>query len=312
MDWFKSLKTWASTQTTSQMMEHSLVTFGVLYFAKKVYDTGLTKFVTRSVLAIPGAKSVLNDTLEKESQKALNDFLEGHDCKDVALLAQLPDEGWTESRIMEVLNKLKESDVKPETGKVWALVYAMEEEKHHQLIEKCHSMFLETNALNPMAFNSLRRMENDVVRMASHMLGGDKNVRGTLTTGGTESILLAVKSYREKAKSKTTEPEMILPTTIHPAFMKAAAYFQVKTIMIPVNDRFEADIDLTRKAINSNTILIVASAPQYPHGIIDPVEEFGKLALEYDIPLHVDSCIGGFVLPFANKRNIVILISSWI
>jgi len=112
-----------------------------------------------------------------------------------------------------------------------------------------------------------------------------------------------VKTYRDRARSLfgITEPEMIMPTTAHPGLEKAATYFCVKTVRTPIRGDYKADVDAMRKAINKNTILLVASAPQYPHGIVDPIEEIGSLALQNDLPLHIDACIGGFMLTWARK-----------
>ncbi|RVW99236.1 Sphingosine-1-phosphate lyase [Vitis vinifera] len=124
-----------------------------------------------------------------------------------------------------------------------------------------------------------------------------------MTSGGTESILLAVKTSRDymKAKRGITRPEMIIPESAHSAYDKAAQYFNIKLLRVPVNKEFQADVKGIRRRINKNTILIVGSAPGFPHGIIDPIEELGELASSFGICFHVDLCLGGFVLPFARK-----------
>ncbi|KAJ6347030.1 hypothetical protein OIU76_003677 [Salix suchowensis] len=131
--------------------------------------------------------------------------------------------------------------------------------------------------------------------------GGE--ICGNMTSGGTESILLAVKSSRDymKAKKGIKRPEMIIPESAHSAYDKAAQYFNIKLRRVPVNKEFQADVKAIRQQINKNTVLIVGSAPGFPHGIIDPIEELGELAFSYGICFHVDLCLGGFVLPFARK-----------
>ena len=125
-----------------------------------------------------------------------------------------------------------------------------------------------------------------------------------MTSGGTESLLLAMKTYRDMAK-KTKPwilfPEVVLPSTAHVAFDKAAHYFGIKIRWAPVGDDFRVDIKAVRRLINRNTVMIAGSAPQYPHGVLDPIEQLSALALEKDVPLHVDACVGGFVLPFIEK-----------
>jgi sphinganine-1-phosphate aldolase len=134
---------------------------------------------------------------------------------------------------------------------------------------------MHTNALNPMMYPSLRKFETEIVSMSAWMLHGDENTAGSLTSGGTESILMAVKTYRDRAKklrSYISQPNMIVPTTIHPAFEKAAHYFGIEMIHIPVDANQRVITSLVEKAITSETILLVGSAPQYCHGVIDPIE----------------------------------------
>ncbi|MCP4358584.1 MAG: aminotransferase class V-fold PLP-dependent enzyme, partial [Chloroflexi bacterium] len=131
----------------------------------------------------------------------------------------------------------------------------------------------------------------------------EKGIVGSISSGGTESILLAMKTYRDYARDKRgiRRPEMIVPTTVHAAFDKASQYFGIKMVRIPVNDDFRADTVATRKAITRNTIVVVGSAPSFPHGTIDPIEELSELARARGIGFHTDACLGGFVLPWAKK-----------
>jgi glutamate/tyrosine decarboxylase-like PLP-dependent enzyme len=126
---------------------------------------------------------------------------------------------------------------------------------------------------------------------------------GTVSSGGTESIMLAMKTYRDWTRDKKgiTEPEMIVPTTAHAAFDKASQYFNIKMIRIPVGPDFRADLDATKAAISPNTIVIVGSAPPFPHGIIDPIQELSELALSHGIGFHTDACLGGFFTARAEK-----------
>ena len=140
--------------------------------------------------------------------------------------------------------------------------------------------------------------------MTADMLGGaGQDVCGTLSSGGTESIMLAMKTYRDWALAKKgiTKPEMIVPVTAHAAFDKASQYFNIKMIHIPVDENFRADVNAAKKAITKNTIVIVGSAPSFPHGAIDPIEELSELARQHGIGFHTDACLGGFVLPWAEK-----------
>eukprot|EP00456_Euglypha_rotunda_P083836 TRINITY_DN8357_c0_g1_i6.p1 TRINITY_DN8357_c0_g1~~TRINITY_DN8357_c0_g1_i6.p1 ORF type:complete len:128 (-),score=22.55 TRINITY_DN8357_c0_g1_i6:13-396(-) len=127
-----------------------------------------------------------------------------------------------------------------------------------------------------------------------------------MTSGGTESILVAIKTYRDRARHVSPsikKPEMVLPVSAHPAFAKAAKLFDVKAIWIPMRDDFTVDINSFKKAINRNTILLVGSAPQYPHGVIDDIPALSSVALARKLPLHVDACIGGYVLPWVEANG---------
>jgi glutamate/tyrosine decarboxylase-like PLP-dependent enzyme len=142
--------------------------------------------------------------------------------------------------------------------------------------------------------------------MVAQMVGADdggRDICGTVTCGGTESILLAMKTYRDWAREKRwiTKPEMIFPVTAHAAFDKASQYFGIKAVRIPVKDDCRADVKAVKAAITKNTVVIVGSAPTFPHGVIDPIEEMSELAREHGIGFHTDSCLGGFILPWAEK-----------
>jgi glutamate/tyrosine decarboxylase-like PLP-dependent enzyme len=137
--------------------------------------------------------------------------------------------------------------------------------------------------------------------MTASLLGGDSSVCGNMTTGGTESLLMAVKTARDwarKHRPEITSPEIVLPVTAHPAFDKAGSYFDVKMVHVPVRGDFRADTEAMREAITDDTIMLVSSAPSYPHGVVDPIEELGAIAQEYGLLFHTDSCVGGFMLPF--------------
>lgn len=225
---------------------------------------------------------------------------------------RIPSRGAPREEVLEKLQHFKEGDANFKDSRTWSLVYYLGEE-HDRFLGEAYTMYMSENALNPMAFQSLRRFEHEVVRMTGQLLGGDGRVVGTMTSGGTESCLLAVLTYRDRAASKRSfgpstlfsrgrgMPEMIAPESIHVAWEKAARYFGVKMVRAPLRDDMRVDVDAVRRLINRNTILLVASAPSYPHGVVDPIEELGRIAQEHDLPLHIDSCVGGFMLPFVER-----------
>ncbi|MGB9521359.1 MAG: pyridoxal phosphate-dependent decarboxylase family protein [Anaerolineales bacterium] len=217
---------------------------------------------------------------------------------------KLPQKGWEYQQILDAMDTYRKDDVRYRELKAWSLVYYLGEEYTH-FLKNAYNLYFSENALNPLAFKSLRRFESEVVSMTAKMLHGDENVVGSMTSGGTESCLLPVVTYRDYWRAERNkaiqEPQMIAPSTIHVAWIKAAHYFGVKMVHVPIEDDYRANVRAIEKKINENTILIVASAPNYPHGIIDPIAEIGALALKYQIPFHVDACLGGFLLPFVEE-----------
>lgn len=207
---------------------------------------------------------------------------------------------------MELLQHMKAEkagDLKWRDGKSFCLIYYPGEEKA-SLIQEAYNMFFTENALNPMSFPSLRKFEAEVVSMTADLFHGSDDTCGTLTSGGTESILMAVKTARDYSrvhKPEISRPEIILPSTAHPAFDKACHYFDVQAVHVPVDHEYRADIKTMREKISERTIMLVGSAPSYPHGVIDPVRELSDMALHHNLLLHVDACIGGFMLPFMKQ-----------
>lgn len=215
----------------------------------------------------------------------------------------LPQEGRPPEQLLSDLEGLRAHDADWRAGRCFALVYSAGE-AHERLLKQAHHLFFSENALNPMAFKSLHRMETEVVSMIAGLLHGAPSAVGTMSSGGTESLLLAVKTYRDLALSKRPwlrRPEVILPKSAHVALEKAAHLFGVRVRYAELDDGFRVRVDHVKKLINSNTIMIVGSAPQYPQGVIDPIEELAALALKREIPLHVDACVGGLVLPFLER-----------
>ena len=218
-------------------------------------------------------------------------------------LSKLPEQGMDKDKLFDYMEEQKVNDTSWRDGKTFCLVYDGGPEIS-EVIKTAYTMFMSENGLNPSAFPSLRKFENDIVSMCAHHLNGDKNVSGSMTSGGTESILLANKTAREWAKKnrpEITKPQIVMPITAHPAFNKAAYYFGLEVITTPVSDDYRADIKAMKNAITDQTIMLVGSAPNYPFGVIDPIEEIAKMAQEKNILCHVDCCIGGILLPLFKK-----------
>ncbi len=216
---------------------------------------------------------------------------------------QLPLKGRPKQDILATMQALRQKDVKWREGKVFSLVFYAGDEVT-DILKEAYLMFFSENGLNPTAFPSLRELETQVVAMVASLLNGDKEVVGNMTSGGTESLLMAVKTAREWARAHRPEiqsPEMILPLTAHPAFEKAAHYFGVRPVHVPVRADFRADVAAVEAAITPRTILLVGSAPSYPQGVVDPIAGLAQVAQEHQLQFHVDACVGGLVLPFVRR-----------
>jgi glutamate/tyrosine decarboxylase-like PLP-dependent enzyme len=214
----------------------------------------------------------------------------------------LPRQGLPREAILAELDARKRDDVRLREGRVFSLAYFAGDEVY-ALAKEAYTRYLSENALNPEAFPSLRRLQSDVVEMVAGLVNGGPDAAGFMTTGGTESLLMAVRAARERGRAERgiAAPEMVLPTSAHAAFEKGADYFGVRSVRVPVGPDFRADPDAMRRAINANTVLVVASAPQYPQGVVDPVEPIAELAEQAGISCHVDACMGGMVLPFLER-----------
>jgi sphinganine-1-phosphate aldolase len=213
---------------------------------------------------------------------------------------KLPKKGMSQGDINDRLDTFKTDDLDWQSGKVFGYVFdpgqaAMEVGK------QAYMKFLSENALDFTSFPSLYKFEREVVEMGLAHLNGPKEAVGNFTSGGTESIILAVKAARDYAAARTpavTHPEMILPITAHAAFHKAARYLCVTVVPAGVDENFRADVNAVKAAITDNTILMVGSAPSYAHGVVDPIAAMAAIAREHNILFHTDACVGGFMLPF--------------
>lgn len=207
--------------------------------------------------------------------------------------------------VLAELRALRDADAPTRGGRTFAYVYDAGLEGLDELAAAAYSAYATVNGLDMTVFPSVARLENDVVRTAVALLGAP-GAQGSFTSGGTESILLAVKTARDHARSvrEVTEPRMVLPSTAHAAFHKAAAYLGVEPVVVPVDrETFRADAAAMDEATDERTVLVVASAPSYAHGVTDPVERIALAAAEKGVLCHVDACIGGWLLPYLRRAG---------
>lgn len=212
------------------------------------------------------------------------------------------DSGRDAQSVFAELAELHARDVDWKSGRVFSLAYFAGDEIL-SVAERAYAMFSSANGLNTDAFPSLRRLQSDVVVRVISWLNGDEQAAGFMTSGGTESLLLAVEGARRRARIErgVVSPNMVLPTSAHAALEKAASYFGVESRRIPVRDDWRADVEAMAEAVDDNTVLLVGSAPQYPQGVIDPIADIAAIGLRHEINVHVDACMGGVVLPFLER-----------
>ena len=313
-----------------------------LWEASKEHPNGLSGVllgtILKTVRKLPMVDSKIQETLAKISKEIKLSFKKGIEQEEYN--EKLPLEGIPYPQLLSLLKKMKQLDGKKVSQKkLSGVVYidatddSNDEEDslsvndqvvsqsstdplafrkyHEDLLAKTYRYFMHTNPLHSDCFLYTRKMEAEVIRMTGAIMNGSYNketgegIVGTTTSGGTESIIMALKAYRDQARHEKPwikQPEVVAPRTVHCAFEKGCHYLGIKLRHVEVDlNTFKVRMDLVKKAINSNTILLVGSAPCYGQGIIDPIEELSELALKNGLGLHVDCCLGGFVVPFAKK-----------
>jgi sphinganine-1-phosphate aldolase len=201
------------------------------------------------------------------------------------------------------LREMQTADLPVHGGRTLAYVYDSGLPDVDAVGREAVAAYAGSNGLDPTAFPSLLTMENDLVGFTADLLDAPADAVGTVTSGGTESCLLAVQGARD-SRPDVERPRMVVPSTVHAAFLKAAHYFGVEAVVVPVGPDFRADPAAMTAAIEEDperTVLVVVSAPSYAHGVVDPVPPVAAAAAARGIRCHVDGCIGGWVLPYAAR-----------
>jgi glutamate/tyrosine decarboxylase-like PLP-dependent enzyme len=213
----------------------------------------------------------------------------------------LPERGMSLEQVMDGLRALQANDADYHNARTWTLLYNAGPSVDAVLQAAGGHVLLE-NALNPFVFPSLREMQRDVVAIMTDLLHGD-DVGGAMTSGGTESIFMAVKTARDRMRAERgiERGRILIPRTAHPAFVKAAHYLDLEWTQLPLGDDLRTHADALAGAISDDTVLAVGSAPAFPYGMIDPIPEMAAIAQQAGVPFHVDACLGGLLLPFLEK-----------
>jgi glutamate/tyrosine decarboxylase-like PLP-dependent enzyme len=215
---------------------------------------------------------------------------------------ELPARGLPVDDVIAELAGTRGGDLDWDAGRAFGLVFSGGASVH-DVADRAARLFLHENALNMAAFPSLARIQSDVVGWTAALLHGPPTAAGFMTSGGTESIQCAVLGARERGRDErgVTAPEMVVPVSAHAAFHKSAHLFGLTVHTTPVRADWTADVDAMAAAINERTVLVVGSAPQYPQGVVDDIPAIAALARTVGANCHVDACMGGFVLPFAER-----------
>ncbi|KAK8862474.1 pyridoxal phosphate-dependent transferase [Apiospora arundinis] len=264
--------------------------------------TDLRRILYGYFLRAPGVRTQVRKQVNEALAKMQGKMIPAGQTRYLSL----PKEPWTDDALRTELETLANMDhTRWEDGFVSGAVYHGEDDLL-KLQTEAYGKFTVANPIHPDVFPGVRKMEAEVVAMVLSLFNAPPNAAGVSTSGGTESILMACLSARQKAyvERGVTEPEMILPETAHTAFHKAGEYFKIKIHLVACPaPSHQVDVHRVSRLINSNTILLVGSAPNFPHGIIDDISALSKLGVKRRIPLHVDCCLGSFLVPFLEKAG---------
>ncbi|KAI8591216.1 pyridoxal phosphate-dependent transferase [Geranomyces variabilis] len=268
------------------------------------YKALLQSLIVLTRKRIPGANNLVKTEIAKQVLSIEKKMVKIQPGEKV--YRALPAQGLSDPAVRKELQRYQSmGDVDWRAGKISGAIYHGGDAVS-ALITDAFSRFTITNPLHPEIFPGIRKMEAEVVSMVLRMYNAPDTGCGSVTSGGTESLLMAVKAYRDMARDQrgVTEPEMVVPVTIHAAFDKAESYFGVKLIHIPM-DPTTGKVELAKvaRAINRNTIMLAGSAPNFPHGIVDDIPALARLAKKHGIGMHVDCCLGGFLVPFLEKAG---------
>ncbi|KAF7388571.1 hypothetical protein HZH68_012513 [Vespula germanica] len=296
---FQSKEPWQIVSITATTVLGTVWIWNFIFCQDKtIMERGKKQFF-KLARYIPSVKQRINKELSKVDETFKKDAK--RKFMNIPFIVKLPKDGLD---VEKVLLKVKEcvemGDYDWQKGRVSGTVYRNDADLMN-LMADVYKIASYTNPLHPDVFPGVCKMEAEVIRISCHLFNGNKNSCGTMTTGGTESIILACKAYRDYGREikGIKKPEMVVPITAHSSFDKAAQYLNIKVRTVPVNPySYTVSITAMEKAINKNTVMLVASTPNFPYGTMDNVEAVSKLGLRYNVPVHVDACLGGFLICF--------------
>lgn len=281
---------------------------GILRKAARGVSSRLFDFAYDNARRIGPLRRRIDDRLETMLEPAMSGL---RPYKDLPTFSSLPQTGVPRADVLKLIDSLAEQE-RPRwaTGNASGAVYRSDPE-HLDFQNQVYARYAQSNPLHTDIWPSSSKFEAEIVSMCARLLGAPgieprdeaERISGTVTSGGTESIILAMKAHRDRAWSshRRARRQILAPESAHAAFDKAAQLLGLELVRVPVGSDYRADLGSMRRAIGPHTLVAVASAPCFPHGVVDPVAEIAKLGREHDVGVHVDACLGGFVLPFARE-----------
>lgn len=259
----------------------------------------LKEYMMPMLRLLPSVRAKLDEAVN-DTTEAIQHSIKRH---RIRRFEQLPKSGRDSQEVIDMITKdyAKEKEI-TSSGKLSGTVYHGGQDLA-EMFGHLFTLFAISNPLHADVFFHSRQLEAEVIRMVADMYNGDSETCGVMTYGGTESITMSIKAYRDRGRVRgITEPNICIPVSAHAAFLKAGQYFNVAVKLVPLDPvTSQVCVKSMRRAINSRTVAIVGSCPGFPHGTIDPIEDLARLAQEWNIGMHVDACLGGFVVPFMEE-----------
>jgi len=301
---FVNREPWQIVAITSTTVLSAVWLWNLLLNQDESLFQRVKKKVFKLTRKIPRIQAKIDEELGKLKKDFENDMLKN--VGKLGYVTKMPFNGAKKEELLQTLDEhLQLSHFDYSEGRVSGAVYTVNPEVM-ELVKEVYGRASYTNPLHADLFPGICKMEAEVVRMIATLFHGGPESCGSMTTGGTESILMAVKAYRDYARDVKGiyRPNIVLPRTAHSAFDKAGQYFNVHLKYVPVDPKTtKVNLKAMEKAINKNTVMLMGSAPNFPYGTIDDIEAIGALGVKYNIPVHVDACLGGFLIVFMKRAG---------
>lgn len=286
---------------------------------------GIAKFLEKKITKhLPSVARAVQRTMtdDKKRELVMNEMRSDPEMVDsifpyrekYTVNSKMPEQSMPREEVMKQIKEMHALESAPwKNGRISGSFYHGDQD-HYDFLNEAFGYYSQVNSIQRDVCPSLTKYEGEVIAMTLDIMNGDavharnpkEKACGSLTTGGTDSIFQSVYVHREWGAEKKgiTQPEIVLPVTAHPAFFKAAHYLNMRAVTAKLDENYQADVADMESKITSNTVMIVGSAGNYGRGIIDPIEKLSDLALKHEVGLHVDGCLGGFILAWAEPLSI--------